>query len=210
MDSNHRSLRRQIYSLLPLATRERTHISCAKRKSRWSWRWDSNPQPADYKSAALPIELRQPIIGSTGDAFRLSCGSCPLASATKYIIHEFAGMSTPFEKFFLISAGTLRPWRKTAFQPFHLTNQRAEMALISPLTGTMPSPAAQHRSAQKENALSSITSSERARRHAGGRAADFRLPAASARLRVHGFRLQFKALSPRLKGRAASLPPFGR
>jgi hypothetical protein len=25
----------------------------------WSWRWDSNPQPADYKSAALPIELRQ-------------------------------------------------------------------------------------------------------------------------------------------------------
>ena len=27
--------------------------------SMWSWRWDSNPQPADYKSAALPIELRQ-------------------------------------------------------------------------------------------------------------------------------------------------------
>lgn len=28
--------------------------------STWSWRWDSNPQPADYKSAALPVELRQP------------------------------------------------------------------------------------------------------------------------------------------------------
>ena len=26
-----------------------------------SWRWDSNPQPADYKSAALPIELHQHI-----------------------------------------------------------------------------------------------------------------------------------------------------
>ena len=25
----------------------------------WSWRGDSNPQPADYKSAALPVELRQ-------------------------------------------------------------------------------------------------------------------------------------------------------
>ena len=25
----------------------------------WSWRLESNPQPADYKSAALPIELRQ-------------------------------------------------------------------------------------------------------------------------------------------------------
>ena len=29
----------------------------------WSWRWDLNPQPADYKSAALPIELRQPETG---------------------------------------------------------------------------------------------------------------------------------------------------
>ncbi len=27
----------------------------------WSWWWDSNPQPADYKSAALPIELHQHI-----------------------------------------------------------------------------------------------------------------------------------------------------
>ena len=26
---------------------------------KWSWWWDSNPQPADYKSAALPIELHQ-------------------------------------------------------------------------------------------------------------------------------------------------------
>ena len=29
------------------------------RRSRWSWRGDSNLQPADYKSAALPVELRQ-------------------------------------------------------------------------------------------------------------------------------------------------------
>jgi hypothetical protein len=28
----------------------------------WSWRWDSNPQPADYKSAALPVELRQHLL----------------------------------------------------------------------------------------------------------------------------------------------------
>ena len=32
---------------------------------QWSWRWDSNPQPADYKSAALPIELRQPALVTT-------------------------------------------------------------------------------------------------------------------------------------------------
>jgi hypothetical protein len=31
----------------------------------WSWRWDLNPQPADYKSAALPIELRQPLSDRT-------------------------------------------------------------------------------------------------------------------------------------------------
>ena len=27
--------------------------------SPFSWQWDLNPQPADYKSAALPIELCQ-------------------------------------------------------------------------------------------------------------------------------------------------------
>ena len=48
---NLRRLSQQIYSLPPLATREPLHA--------WSWRWDSNPQPADYKSAALPVELRQ-------------------------------------------------------------------------------------------------------------------------------------------------------
>ena len=55
MDSNHRSRWQQIYSLPPLATREPPHIY-------WSWRLESNPQPADYKSAALPIELRQRIM----------------------------------------------------------------------------------------------------------------------------------------------------
>ena len=28
-------------------------------KIAWSWREESNPRPADYKSAALPTELRQ-------------------------------------------------------------------------------------------------------------------------------------------------------
>ena len=43
-------LSQQIYSLPPLATRESHHIS------RYS---DSNRKPADYKSAALPIEPRR-------------------------------------------------------------------------------------------------------------------------------------------------------
>ena len=29
------------------------------KKKKWSRLWDSNPQPADYKSAALPIELNR-------------------------------------------------------------------------------------------------------------------------------------------------------
>ena|GEM_PF-3926091 len=52
-------LRRQIYSLLPLATWVPLQLLANVDKNIWSWRWDSNPQPADYKSAALPIELRQ-------------------------------------------------------------------------------------------------------------------------------------------------------
>ncbi len=77
-DSNLRRRRRQIYSLFPLATREPLHTIHKNRNqepatretwiqatgvrfpiSTWSWRWDLNPQPADYKSAALPVELRQ-------------------------------------------------------------------------------------------------------------------------------------------------------
>lgn len=30
----------------------------------WSWRQKSNPQPTDYKTVALPIELRQHIDGA--------------------------------------------------------------------------------------------------------------------------------------------------
>ena len=54
VDSNHRRHCQQIYSLSPLATREFPHIQL-----RWSWWTDSNPRPADYKSAALPTELHQ-------------------------------------------------------------------------------------------------------------------------------------------------------
>ena len=38
----------------------------------WSWRRDLNPRPADYKSAALPTELRQPKIRQKLD-FSTSC-----------------------------------------------------------------------------------------------------------------------------------------
>ena len=34
-------------------------ITTAEDIVNWSRRWDLNPQPADYKSAALPIELRR-------------------------------------------------------------------------------------------------------------------------------------------------------
>ena len=55
-DSNLRRRRRQIYSLFPLAAREPLLDSSVY--ANWSQRRDSNPRPADYKSAALPTELR--------------------------------------------------------------------------------------------------------------------------------------------------------
>ena len=51
-DSNLRRLSRQIYSLLPLTAREPLRIH------PWSQRRESNPRPTDYKSVALPAELR--------------------------------------------------------------------------------------------------------------------------------------------------------
>ena len=68
-------LGRQIYSLLRLtASLPRQLAVCigngcfrcfldaykTGKAVRWSWRRELNPRPADYKSAALPTELRQP------------------------------------------------------------------------------------------------------------------------------------------------------
>src|SRR5512140_877362 len=55
----------QIYSLPPLATRARyrdrppTWRYVKADQKAQSWRQDLNPQPVDYKSTALPVELRQ-------------------------------------------------------------------------------------------------------------------------------------------------------
>ena len=38
----------------------------------WSNRRESNPQPTDYKSVALPIELRQRIVGAPWGRFSLN------------------------------------------------------------------------------------------------------------------------------------------
>ena len=52
-DSNLRRLRQRVYSPSPLATR--VPLRMHNYNPAWSWRWESNPQPADYKSAALPL-----------------------------------------------------------------------------------------------------------------------------------------------------------
>ncbi len=49
--------KQQIYSLPHLTALERSHIMYIVKN--WSWWTDSNPRPADYKSAALPTELHQ-------------------------------------------------------------------------------------------------------------------------------------------------------
>ncbi len=52
-----------VCSLWPLGNPSRgslfNFLGCPAPAAQWSWRQELNPQPADYKSAALPIELRQ-------------------------------------------------------------------------------------------------------------------------------------------------------
>jgi hypothetical protein len=43
-----------------------------------SWRWDSNPRPTDYKSVALPAELRQHIHSSKTLELQLALSNSPL------------------------------------------------------------------------------------------------------------------------------------
>ena len=69
-------IRRQIYSLLPLATRAPPRFTppepepagiepwlanvTGEKRYGQSWRRDLNPRPADYKSAALPLSYASP------------------------------------------------------------------------------------------------------------------------------------------------------
>src|SRR5882762_295934 len=56
-DSNlRRALARRVYSPVPLTTRPPLH---ALSNGCWSRRRDLNPRPSDYKSDALPTELRR-------------------------------------------------------------------------------------------------------------------------------------------------------
>ncbi len=45
-------------------TRGRANIFALPLVNLRSWRTDSNPRPADYKSAALPTELRQRVFSN--------------------------------------------------------------------------------------------------------------------------------------------------
>ena len=64
-DSNLRSAVRGRFTVCSLWPTRAPILVVWNASCRWvpwrlvSWRWDSNPQPPDYKSGALPIELRQ-------------------------------------------------------------------------------------------------------------------------------------------------------
>ena len=46
-------------SMIKIRFRESRVLLYLRALIKWSWREDLNPRPADYKSAALPAELRQ-------------------------------------------------------------------------------------------------------------------------------------------------------
>src|SRR5574344_1409093 len=79
MDLNHRSLTTTDLQSVPFGHSgtpplyDRQSELC---RYCWSWRWDSNPQPADYKSAALPVELRRRQLGLYTAAFPFASKKC--------------------------------------------------------------------------------------------------------------------------------------
>ena len=80
VDSDHRSQWQQIYSLPPLAAREIPLILLGSAQAKpWSWWSESNQQPADYKSAALPLSH---------------------TSGTRVLYHKYKVLSSVFLKFF--------------------------------------------------------------------------------------------------------------
>ena len=65
--------------LRALRGKEKTRNRLRGLKFCWSWRSDLNGQPADYKSAALPIELRQhPTLQILNIAYRWIKHQCRL------------------------------------------------------------------------------------------------------------------------------------
>ena len=103
VDSNHRSETQQIYSLPPLATRELLHMKF------WSWWTDSNPRPADYKSAALPTELHQHV----GRNWRV------LPNSKGYYSREFSPCQSFFKNFLAPPGCPENAWRG----PYHRASQ---------------------------------------------------------------------------------------
>ena len=51
----------RVYSYWSLITKKGGLLSLPKSLIPWSRRWDSNPRPADYESAALPLSYAGPI-----------------------------------------------------------------------------------------------------------------------------------------------------
>jgi hypothetical protein len=64
----------------------------------WSWRWDSNPQPADYKSAALPVELRQHI--QIVDDSTLCSKKCEVFCINDFALHVKIFCKIPRKKLY--------------------------------------------------------------------------------------------------------------
>jgi hypothetical protein len=63
------------------------------RAVKWSWRRDLNPRPSDYKSDALPTELRQPLF--KGSALRASPSRPARAGQRSLFAHPLALFALP-------------------------------------------------------------------------------------------------------------------
>ena len=100
-DSNLCRHRRQIYSLLPFPLGHLPYYQ------KWSWREESNPQPGDYKSPALPLSH---------------------ASLSLNIIISFFSIPQADDRSYLWPANLLQPYSLPPDQQL----SRAHIPLIAP------------------------------------------------------------------------------
>ncbi len=73
-----------------------SHLGTPPLMTAWSWRWESNPKPADYKSAALPLSYASAtLVARFQSAARLGAGRSIIIMALDWRVKETQVTTAP-------------------------------------------------------------------------------------------------------------------
>src|SRR5262245_42968525 len=98
---------------------------------RWSWRRELNPRPADYKSAALPTELRQHrqiYDCNTGHLASSTPEGKKIAILTRSLTHDFVQHNTGCHRH--VERGTFSEHGKSDHHIAMLANESSETSML--------------------------------------------------------------------------------